>query len=160
MCRERPEDLGGVADYRVDFDLHFLAQLGYRAPQLLLSLQPVLALHVLAVLSGLPGDVGLDLGVQAGETLATVTARSFALVRRASACALRSASRPSSLSMKATPIVFTRPLRVQSSGTTATGHGAPWSSRSAVEPASTRPAVDRREEPTPSSPASSCSAAS
>ena len=62
-CESSTSNLSRVADHSVDLDLHVVAQLRDRAPQLLLGLQPVLTLHVLEVLSGLPGHVGLDLGV-------------------------------------------------------------------------------------------------
>jgi hypothetical protein len=123
--REVDEHLGGVADHSVDLDLHAVAQLGDRAPQLLLGLQLVLTLHVLEVLSGLPGHVGLDLGVPGRRD--PDHGYGPELGPRPPGERVRAAQRLASpsLSMKATPIVFRPPLRVQLSGTTPKGHGAP-----------------------------------
>ena len=90
----------------------------------------------------------------------TVTTRRLACARRARASAPRKASRPSSVSRKATPMVFGSSWRSQPCGATATGHGDPDSSRAAVAPASTRPRAPRRLEPTTSRPARRSSAAS
>ena len=79
---------------------------------------------------------------------------------RAIAAAARSAPCPSSTSTNPTPTLRGRQSAGSSAGATATGHGAPCSRRSAVEPGATRPTGPRRVDPTTTRHASSSTAAS
>ena len=89
-----------------------------------------------------------------------VLARRSAWAARAIAAAARTAPCASSTSTKPTPTCRGVQPAASCAGVTATGHGEPCSSRSAVEPGMTRPIRPRRVDPTTTRHASRSTAAS
>ncbi len=129
MLGHPDERLGRIPDECLDLDGNIGAERGHHALEGLLRAQPVFTLDVDEVPPSLAGNGGSVSACALSFTVATVSTRSVAPARWASAWAPRSASRPSSLSVSPTPYAQL-PRAVQPVGTVATGQGAPCMSRS------------------------------